>query len=51
MTISTRAIAWKMVLRTPSIERCTKTEVSEAIDGRLLVDAGREVEPGTFFQV
>lgn len=26
-------------------------EVSEALDGRLLVDAGREVEPGTFFQV
>ena len=26
-------------------------EVSEAIDGRLLVDAGREVESGTFFQV
>lgn len=26
-------------------------EVSEAIDGRLLVDAGREVEPGTFFKV
>ena len=31
--------------------RCAGSKSREAIDGRLLVDAEREVEPGTFFKV